>query len=59
MKDAQNTTRNALRMALGLPATVKTAKGMESTRKALRTSMAINTENRTNSDKKTVKILSE
>jgi hypothetical protein len=58
MKDGKKTTQDALRMALGLPETVKTAKGLDSTKSELKRAFGIN-QNDENTEKKSQKNLSK
>jgi hypothetical protein len=57
MKDGKKTTLDALRMALGLPETVKTAKGLDSTKNALRNALGIKKDDVKNSEKTPEKTL--
>jgi hypothetical protein len=59
MKDGKKTTLDALRMALGLPETVKTAKGIDSTKSELKRAFGINKDDVKNSEKTTEKTLSK
>jgi hypothetical protein len=59
MKDGKKTTQDALRMALGLPETVKTAKGMDSTKSELKRAFGINKDDGKNSEKTPDKTLSK
>ncbi len=59
MKDDKKSTQDAIRMALGLPETVKTAKGMDSTKRELKRAFGINQNDGKNSEKTTEKTLSK
>jgi hypothetical protein len=59
MKDAKETTQDAIRMALGLPEIVKTAKGMDSTKRELKRALGINQNDDKNTEKTTEKNLSK
>jgi hypothetical protein len=59
MKDGKKTTLDALRTALGLPETVKTAKGMDSTKRELKRALGINQNGDKNTEKTTEKNLSK
>jgi hypothetical protein len=59
MKDGKKNTLAALRMALGLPETVKTAKGIDSTKSELKSAFGINKDDGKNTEKKSQKTLSD
>jgi hypothetical protein len=59
MKDGKKNTQDALRMALGLPETVKTAKGIDSTKSALRNALGINKDDDKNCNETPEKTLSK
>jgi hypothetical protein len=59
MRDAKKTTLDALRMALGLPETAKTVKGMDSTKSELKRAFGINQDDGKNSEKTPEKTLSK
>jgi hypothetical protein len=58
MKDGKKTTQDALRTVLGLPETVKTPKGIDSTKSELKRAFGIN-QNDENTEKKSQKNLSK
>ncbi len=59
MKDGKKTTQDALRMALGLPETVKAAKGIDSTKSELKRAFGINKDDGKNTKETPEKTLSK